>query len=147
MKDAVTNLGEYYVGVVNLMPGLTSVDLEEQGSDFVIIRTNEGLMKRTYISVQIEGDSVVIEFDEEYQAGRMITTKSHYVDDFTTSATGVKHSTKISDVVALGLLCFFYRTLAKNSTGKAVLNSHKTYFEKQCSESKDENNGWHTFDG
>ena len=51
------------------MPGLTSVELVEQGNDFVIIRTNEGLMKRTNITVQAGVESVLVEFDEEYQAG------------------------------------------------------------------------------
>ena len=74
VKHALENHGEHYVGVISLMPGLTSVELVEQGSDFVIIRTNEGLMKRTNISKLIEAESVVVEFDEEYQAGSKITT-------------------------------------------------------------------------
>ena len=85
VKHALENLGEHYVGVISLMPGLTSVELVEQGSDFVTIKTNEGLMKRTNISKRIEAESVVVEFDEEYQAGSKVTAKSHFLDEFTTS--------------------------------------------------------------
>ena len=131
VKHALENHGKHYVGVISLMPGLTSVELVEQGSDFVIIRTNEGLMKRTNISTRIEAESVVVEFDEEYQAGRMVTTKSHYLDEFKTSDTGVKHRTVMSDVEARGLLGFFYRNFGKSSIGKASLKSYKTYLEKQ----------------
>lgn len=49
-KDSFKNLGDHCVGVVKLFPGMTSVDLLDEGSDFVTIRTNEGLMKRTSIS-------------------------------------------------------------------------------------------------
>jgi len=62
-------LDEYYLGVIKLMPGMTSVELVEQESDSVIIRTNEGLMKRTNISKDIEAENIVVECDEEYQAG------------------------------------------------------------------------------
>jgi hypothetical protein len=71
VKTALENHGEHYGGVISLMPGLTSVEFVEQGSDFVTIRTNEGLMKRTNISKRIEAESVIVEFDEEYQAGSM----------------------------------------------------------------------------
>ena len=131
VKSSLENLGEHYVGVISLMPGMTSVELVEQGSDFVIIRTNEGLMKRTNISTRIEAKSVVVEFDEEYQAGSRITTKSHFLDEFTTSSTGVRHRTVMSDVEAHGLLGFFYRIFGKSNTGNAFLKSYKTYFEKQ----------------
>ncbi len=131
VKHALENHGEHYVGVISLMPGLTSVELVEQGSDFVTIRTNEGLMKRTNISKRIEAESVVVEFDEEYQAGSMVTTKSHFLDEFTTSDTGVKHRTVMSGVEASGLLGFFYRNFGKSNTGNAFLKSYKTYFEKQ----------------
>ena len=132
-EACLENRGEHYVGVISLMPGMTSVELVEQGSDFVIIRTNEGLMKRTNITKLIEAESVVVEFDEEYQAGSKITTQSHFLDEFTTSGTGVKHRTVMSGVAAPGLLGFFYRNLGSSSTGSAFLKSYKTYFEKQHS--------------
>ncbi len=130
VKQSLENHGEHFVGVISLMPGLTSVELVEQGSDFVIIRTNEGLMKRTNISKRIEAESVVVEFDEEYQAGSMVTAKSHFLDEFTTSDTGVKHRTVISGLQAPGLMGFFYRNFGKASTGNAFLKSYQTYFEK-----------------
>ncbi|KAA3662500.1 MAG: hypothetical protein DWQ04_13310, partial [Chloroflexi bacterium] len=89
VKHALENLGEHYVGVIRLMPGLTSVELMEQGDNFVTIKTNEGLMKRTNISKRIEAERVVVEFDEEYQAGSKVTTKSHFLDEFTTIDNGV----------------------------------------------------------
>ena len=131
VKQALENLGEHYVGVIRLMPGLTSVELVEQGSDFVTLKTNEGLMKRTNISRRSEADQVVVEFDEEYQAGSLLTTTSHIVDEFTASETGVTHRTVISGIEAPGFLGFFYRNLGKSNTGNAFLNSYKTYFETQ----------------
>ncbi len=131
VKHVLENYGEHYVGVISLMPGLTSVELVEQGNNFVIIRTNEGLMKRSNITKHIEADRVVVEFDEEYQAGAMLTTKSHILDEFTSSGTGVEHHTIISKIEAPGLLGFFYRNFGKSNTGNAFLKSYKTYFEKQ----------------
>lgn len=131
VKDSFKNHGEHYTRVISLMPGLTSVELVEQGSDFVTIKTNEGLMKRTNFSKCIEDESVVVEFDEEYQAGRMITTKSHYLEEFSTSDTGVLHRTVLSGVEAPGFLGFFYRKFGKSSIGNALLKSYKTYFEKE----------------
>jgi hypothetical protein len=104
--------------------------LVEQGSDFVTIRTNEGLMKRTNITKRIEAERVVVAFDEEYQAGSKVTTTSHFVDEFTTSEAGVKHRAVISDVEAPGLLRFFYRRFGSSNTGNAFLESYKTYFEQ-----------------
>ena len=130
VKHALENHGEHYVGVVSLMPGMTSVEFVEQGRDFVTIRTNEGLMKRTSISKRIEAESVIVEFDEEYEAGSKVTTKSHFLDEFTSSDSGVKHRTVISGVEASGLLGFFYRKLGRSNIGNAFLASYKTYFEQ-----------------
>ena len=130
VKQSLENLGEHYAGVISLMPGLTSVELVEQGVDFVTLKTNEGLMKRTNISKRSEAESVVVEFDEEYQAGRMVTANTHFLDKFTTSDTGVKYHTVLSDVEAPGLVGFFYRTFGSSNTGNALLNSYKAYFEK-----------------
>jgi hypothetical protein len=130
VKNALEDNGGFFVGVVSLMPGLTSVKLMDQGSDSVTIETNEGIMKRTNISKRIEAESVVVEFDEEYVTKSMLTVESHYLDEFTTSDTGVQHRSVISDVKAPGLLGFFYRVFGKSNIGNAVLNSYKTYFEK-----------------
>jgi hypothetical protein len=134
VKHDLENHGEHFVGVTSLMPGLTSVELVEQGSDSVVIRTNEGLMRRTNIAKLIEAERVVVEFDEEYQAGSKIATKSHFLDEFTTSDIGVRHRTIMSGVEAGGLLGFFYRNLGSSNTGNAFLSSYKTYFEKKTHE-------------
>ena len=131
VKDAFENYGEHYVQVVSLMPGLTSVELVEEGQDYVVIRTNEGLMKRTNITKHVDAESVTVEFDEEYQAGSKVTAKSHFLDQFTTSESGVKHRTTISDLEASGLLGFFYRNFASSNIGNAILNSYKSYLESQ----------------
>lgn len=131
VKDAFENYGEHYVGVISLMPGLTLVELVEQGPDFVVIRTNEGLMKRTNISKRIEAERVVVEFDEKYQAGRMVTATSHFLDEFTTSQSGVTHHTVMRDLKAPGFLGFFYKNFGKSSIGGAFLESYKRYFEQQ----------------
>ncbi len=112
------------------MSGISSTELIEQGQDYVIIRTNEGIMKRTNISKQIEPVGVVIEFDEEYEAGRMVTARSHYFDEFLKTENGISHRTVISEVKAPGLLGFFYRTFGSGSIGKAVLASYKAYLER-----------------
>jgi hypothetical protein len=131
VKDSLKNLGEYYVGVTRLMPGLSLVELVDQAEDAVTIKTNEGLMMRTNISVSVDSESVVVEFDEEYQAGRLVTTKGHFRDEFTTTSTGVSHRMVISGVEAPGFLGFFYRKFGSSSTGKALLGSCKDYLEKE----------------
>lgn len=131
VKDTLESHGEHYVGVISLMPGLTSVELVEQGSDSVIIRTNEGLMNRTSIQRRIEADRVVVEFDEEYEAGSKMTAKSHFLDEFTTSRTGVQHRLVISDAEAPGVLGFFYRKFGSSNIGNGILKSYKAYFEQQ----------------
>ena len=133
VKQDIENHGEHYAGVIALMPGLVNVELVEHGDDFVIIRTNEGLMKRTNISKKIEAESVVVEFDEEYQAGSMVTTKSHFFDEFTKKNVGVKHRIIISNLVTSGVMGFFYKNFGKSNTGNAFLKTYKTFFEKRNS--------------
>ena len=130
--NTLENHGEHYLGVVSLMPGLTSVELVEQGDDFVTIKTNEGLMKRTNISKNIEPQRVIIEFDEEYEARSMVTANSHFRDEFSINGTGVTHHLIMSDVKARGLLGFFYRRFGSSNIGNALLKSYKAYLEKQA---------------
>jgi hypothetical protein len=131
LKHALEDHGELYVGVVSLMPGLTSVELVEQGSDSVTIKTNEGLMKRTNISKRIEAESVIVEFYEEYEAGSKVTATSHFLDEFSTSGTGVTHRLVMSGVEAPGFLGFFYQRFGSSKTGNAFLTAYKGYFEKR----------------
>jgi len=88
VKDSLENLGTHYTGVIRLMPSLSQVELVNQTEDSVTIKTNEGIMKRTNITKHVEAKSVVIEFDEEYQAGKMVTTKGHFLNEFTAIPTG-----------------------------------------------------------
>ena len=131
VKQALDNPGELFVGITSLMPGLTSVELVEQGTNSVTIKTNEGLMKRTNISRRIEAESVVVEFDERYEAGSKVTATSHFTEEFTTSDTGVTHHLVMSDVEAPGFLGFFYRNLGSSRMGNAFLAAYKTHFEEQ----------------
>ena len=98
------------------------------GSNYVTIQTNEGQMKRTNITKKIESESVIVEFDEEYQAGKMVT-KTHYLNEFTISNNKVNHRAVLSGVDASGFLGFLYKKLGKSNIGNAVMNSYKTYFE------------------
>ena len=129
VKRSLGDLGAHYVGVIRLMPGLSSVELIEQGSDFVTIRTSEGLMKRTNITARFGADSVVVELDEAYQAGSLVATKAHFRDEFNASGTGIAHRTVISGLEAPGFLGFFYRKLGSASIGKAFLKAYKSFLE------------------
>ena len=131
VKRSLDDLGDHHVGVISLMPGLTSVELVDQGSDSVTIRTNEGLMKRTNITKRLQAESVVVELDEEYAAGSKVTTTSHFVHEFTPSDTGVSHRMIISDVEAPGFLGFFYRRFGSSKMGNAFLTAYEAYFENQ----------------
>ena len=131
VKQALDDPGGLYAGVTSLMPGMTSVELVEQGINSVTIKTNEGLMKRTNISKRIEAEGVVVEFDEQYEAGSKFTATSHFTDGFSTSGTGVTHRLVMSDVGAPGLLGFFYRKLGSSKTGSAFLTAYKAHLERQ----------------
>ncbi len=130
VKQDLDNPGELFVDVTRQMPGMTSVELVEQGDDFVTIKTNEGLMKRTNISKRAEEERVVMEFDETYEAGSKFTATSHFTDEFTANDTGVTHHFVMSDVKASGFVGFFYRKLGSAKMGKAFLSAYRTHFEK-----------------
>lgn len=123
------NLSEHYVGVVNKMPGMTNVELVKKGSDFVVIKTNEGVMKRTNIVKTIKPDSIFVEFDEEYKT-KLTTVTTHYKHIFTKTKSGVNHQTILSILNTSGFLGFIYKLFAKKNIGKAILTSYKEYFEK-----------------
>ncbi len=131
VKQALDDPGELFVAVTSHMPGMTSVELVEHGTDSVTIRTNEGLMKRTNISKRIEAESVVVEFDEKYEAGSKVAATSHFAEEFTASDTGVTYRLVMSDVEAPGFLGFFYRKLGSSNIGNAFLAAYKTHFESQ----------------
>lgn len=124
------DLGAFYVAVVRRMPGLSTVELVEQSEGLVVIRTNEGLMTRSNIRTRVEGESVVVEFDELYEAGSMVTTRSHYRDAYTVRDGGVLNELVISGVEAPGLMGFLYRSFGNKSIGEAVLAANKGHFEE-----------------
>ena len=130
IQSAFENVGETYFEIVKLMPGLSSVELVEQGSDYVIIKTNEGLMRRTNIRIDFDMEQVLVEYDEEYQAGKMLTTTSHFQEEFKTNSDGIIFKMIISDLKAPGFMGFFYRNFGSSNTGSAFLTAWKTYFEK-----------------
>ena len=107
-KRALENPGELYEGIVSLIPGLTSVELVEQGSDSVTIRTNEVLMKRMDIAKSVEADRVIVNSDESYEAGSKVTATTQFSEEFTTANTGVTYRLAMGDLEAPGFLGFFY---------------------------------------
>lgn len=133
VRRALDDPGGLYVGIVSLMPGLATVELVEQGDDSVTIRTNEGIMKRTNISKDIEAHRVVVSFDERYEAGSKVTTTSHFSEEFTEGDAGVTYHLVISDVEAPGFLGFFYQRFGSSKTGNAFLAAHEAHFEKPIS--------------
>lgn len=129
VKQSFEDLGEHYVAVVGHMPGMTTVELVEQGDDYVTIRTNEGLMKRANFSVDVDADRVAVEFDEEYDAGSRVTATSHFVEEFNTDQDGVTQHVIVSNVEMEGMLGFLYRKFGSSRMGKAFLNSNKAHLE------------------
>ncbi|MCF7859146.1 MAG: hypothetical protein K9N07_07475 [Candidatus Cloacimonetes bacterium] len=130
VKKSLAEIGKHFVGVVSLMPGISNVVLDKEGKDFVIIKNNEGLMKRTNIVKSVQTDKFVIEFDEEYQAGKKMNGKSHYFCEFSSKGKVVNFHLIISNVQFPGFLGFLYRNFGSRSIGNATLRSYKTYFEK-----------------
>lgn len=124
------DLGGHYSGVVGLMPGITRADLLDQGSDSVTIETNEGLMKRTSISKRPEGDRIVVEFDEEYQAASRVAVTTHFREEFVKSDAGVTHRLVMSEVNAPGFLGFLYRRFGSSKMGNAFLAATKANLER-----------------
>lgn len=133
VRRSVEDLGTHYAGVVGCLPGLTTVELVDQSSESVTIRTNEGTMRRTNISTSVDPLRVVIELDEEYEAGSKVTTRSHFRDEFTTDGSAVTLRVVISDVRADGFLGFLYRTFGGSRMGKAFLTANADHLQQRTS--------------
>jgi hypothetical protein len=131
VKRALENPGEPYVEIARRMPGLSSVELVEQGDNSVAIRTNECPMTRSNISKRIETDHVVVEFDERYEAGSKVTTTSHFSETYTMGDTGVTYRLVMSKVEAPGFLGFLYQRFGSSKTGNAFLLACKAHLEEQ----------------
>ena len=130
VDKSLKNLGEHFKDVISIMPGMTSVELIEQGSDFVIIKTNEGIMKRTNISIVSNQGKITVEFDEEYQAGRTIKTNSHFVEEFEANDNEIRLRVEISKLIARGFMGFFYRNFGSKNIGNAFLKAYENYLGK-----------------
>lgn len=131
VENEYSDYGKIFVALVGCMPGITKVDLIETGTDFVVIETNEGTMKRTNIRRNSDDSKISVEFDEEYRAGSKVTGYTHYRDEFTLNGDSVRYCTILSDVRAGGFLGFLYRKFGNSNIGKAVLNSCKQHFESK----------------
>ena len=130
VEKSLSNIGKHYTDVLSLMSGMKSVELIDQGSTFVTIKTNEGLMKRTNISIVNTAEKIIIQFDEEYKAGKTITTNSHFLEEFSIIDNIVILRIIISNLKAPGFLGFFYKNFGSKNIGNAFLDSYKKYFEK-----------------
>ncbi len=135
VKQSVQDLGRHYLGVVGCMPGLSDVELVDQSSDSVTITTSEGTMRRTSISTRVDPDSVVIELDEEYEAGSRVTARSHFRDEFTIAGSRVTLRVVISDVQARGFLGWMYRTFGASKMGRAFLTANADHLQKRPDQS------------
>ena len=130
VEKSLSNLGVHFKEVISIMSGMSSVELIEQGTDFVTIKTNEGIMKRTNISMVSKKGKMTIEFDEEYQAGKTITTNAHFVEEFEEKDNEITLRVEISNLKAPGFMGFFYRNFGNKNIGNAFLNAYKNYLGK-----------------
>ena len=70
IEIALINAGESFEKIVSRVSGITSAILIEQGNDFVEIKTNEGLMKRTNIIKSIESDKIFLNLTKNIRRER-----------------------------------------------------------------------------
>ena len=126
---ALEDPGAFYTSVVALLPGLTDIELVDGDGDSITIRTNEGVMHRANISREINGDRIIVEFDETYEAGSKFTATSHFREEFSQDGDGVTYHLVMSDVAAGGFLGFFYRKLGSAKIGDAFLDACKSHLE------------------
>jgi len=129
INKSLSNIGEHYKGLISVYPGMTTVEIIEQGVDYVTIKTNEGTMKRTNISVDASEDMILVEFDEEYITSK-ITTNSHFVEKFEAKNDIIELNIEISCLVAPGFLGFFLRNFGSKNIGKGFLDSYKKILKK-----------------
>ena len=90
-------------------------------------------MKRTNISIVSNKDKIIVEFDEEYQAGKTITTNSHFVKEFEEKNNEIRLRVEISNLKAPGFMGFFYRNFGSKNIGNSFLNAYENYLGKQSS--------------
>ena len=126
---SIENLGEHYKKLISVYPGMTNVELIEQGNNFVTIKTNEGTMKRTNITVNRMENKIIVDLDEEYIT-RAITTNSHIVEKFERKDDNIELHIEISNHKAPGFLGFFLRNFGSKNIGNGFLDAYKKILEK-----------------
>ncbi|MBC8147166.1 MAG: hypothetical protein H8E98_04200 [Bacteroidetes bacterium] len=129
VNKSLRNIGDHYKQLISEYPGMTAVELIDQGNDFVTIKTNEGTMKRTNISVNRSESKIIIELDEEYITSA-ITTNSHIVEKFDRKDDIIELQIEISNLKAPGFLGFFLRNFGSKNIGNGFLDSYKKILEK-----------------
>ena len=129
VNKSLSNIGEHYKKLISVYPGMTAIELIDQGNDFVSIKTNEGTMKRTNISVNKSENKIIIELDEEYITSA-ITTTSHIVEKFEKKDNEMELQIEISNHKAPGFLGFFLRNFGSKNIGNGFLDSYKKILEK-----------------
>jgi hypothetical protein len=129
INKSLSDIGEQYKKLISVYPGMTTVELIEQGKDFVTIKTNEGTMKRTDISVDRSDNKIQIELNEEYITSK-VTTSSHVMEKFEVKNGKIELQIKISGLSAPGFLGFFLRNFGGQNIGNGFLDSYKQMLEK-----------------
>ena len=128
IKEAFENHDNHFQKAVLSMPGMTKAEVLESGTDYVTIRTNEGLMKRTKIKKTSEENELLVEFEENYDGGKVVEVTSQYIFKFTSLNDQVNVECTIRLLKTKGFLGFIYKKLSSKSIGKATLNSYKKVF-------------------
>ncbi len=118
----------HFLAVTRAMPGITTVELTEQGQDRVTLETNEGTMTRSGIEVATADDQATIEFDEQYRTSR-VTVASHHEYRFGAHGDGVTLQLTITDVDAGGVLGFAYRKFGGKNIGRGLLGAVKAHMD------------------
>lgn len=129
INNSLSNIGNHYKELISVYPGMTSVDLIDQGKDYVTIKTNEGVMERTNISINRSDNKIIVELDEQYITSK-ITTSSHFVEIFEAKSDKIELSIEINNLTAPGFLGFFLRNFGSKNIGNGFLNSYRKSLEK-----------------
>jgi cell division protein FtsX len=127
---SLNDIANHFQQLIQIYPGITSAELIDQGKDYVTIKTNEGLMKRTNVSVNRLENKIVIELDEEYKTSA-ITTHSHIIETFETKNDKIELHIEINNHKAPGFLGFLLRNFGSKNIGNGFLESYKKMFENK----------------
>ncbi len=73
---------------------------------------------------------ISIKFNEEYKAGKTITTNSQFLEEFSTKDHIVNQRITIINLNAPGIMGFFYRNFRSKNIGNAFLDAYKKYLER-----------------